>query len=159
MIATSLSPAGEYNMWEKRTLWEFATRVPFFIHVPWLPQSHGQRTSALVELVDVYPSLLDLAGVAGPPADTHPLEGVSFKAAIEDPGSSVTGKGFALSTYPRCPTPGGPIWMDACIHTVERTEFGFMGYTLRVDKWRYTEFIKWNGSALAPLWDQVRITP
>ena len=42
---------GEYNMWEKRTVWELGTRVPFMVHVPWLPQSHGRHTAGLTELV------------------------------------------------------------------------------------------------------------
>ena len=29
---------GEYNMWEKRTLWENAARVPLVLRAPWLPQ-------------------------------------------------------------------------------------------------------------------------
>ena len=40
------------NMWEKRTIWELGTRVPYMIHVPWLPQSHGQHTAGLTELIE-----------------------------------------------------------------------------------------------------------
>ena len=50
---------GEYAMWEKRTNWELGTRVPLIMRVPWLPQSVGQRSRALVELVDVYPTICD----------------------------------------------------------------------------------------------------
>ena len=32
---------GEYNMWEKRTLWENAARVPLVLRAPWLPASAG----------------------------------------------------------------------------------------------------------------------
>jgi arylsulfatase A-like enzyme len=46
---------GEYNMWEKRTVWELGTRVPFMVHVPWLPQSHGRHTAGLTELVSAQP--------------------------------------------------------------------------------------------------------
>ena len=43
---------GVQNMWEKRTIWELGTRVPYMIHVPWLPQSHGQHTAGLTELIE-----------------------------------------------------------------------------------------------------------
>jgi arylsulfatase A-like enzyme len=45
------------------TNWETGVRVPLIIRDPTLPQSHGQRSTALVELVDVMPTLADLAGV------------------------------------------------------------------------------------------------
>ena len=44
-------------MWEKRTLWENAAHVPLIIRVPWLSKSAGKRAKALVELVDVYPTV------------------------------------------------------------------------------------------------------
>eukprot|EP00041_Stephanoeca_diplocostata_P036092 m.1300332 g.1300332 ORF g.1300332 m.1300332 type:complete len:148 (-) comp24802_c1_seq18:2275-2718(-) len=69
--------------------------------------------------------------------------------------TGVLQRDYALSTYPRCPVPGGPIWEDNCIHTVERTDFPFMGYTLRLDAWRYTEFVEWDGDTLTPQWDRV----
>jgi hypothetical protein len=39
-------------------------------------------------------------------------------------------KDYALSTYPRCPESLSPpgVYKDACIHIIERTEFGYMGY-------------------------------
>lgn len=143
-------------MWEKRTLWEFATRVPMVVHVPWLPQSHGQRTSRIVELIDVFPTLSDIAELPAPGSgDTFPVEGKSFADVIRNPSVNGTGN-VALSTYPRCPTPGGPDYVhDSCIHIVERTEFPFMGYSLRTDTWRYTEFVAWNQTTLTPEWDHV----
>jgi hypothetical protein len=62
-----------------------------------------------------------------------------------------------LSTYPRCPESISPpgLYKDACIHIIERTAFGYMGYSLRTERWRYTEYVRWNGSALMPMWDQV----
>ena len=87
---------GEYAMWEKRTVWEFGTRVPFLIHVPWLTASHGERTKALVELIDVFPTLADLTGVGNPVDDTHGLEGVSFKQVIADPTVTSTVRGLLV---------------------------------------------------------------
>ena len=50
---------------------EDATRVPFILHVPGVTDE-GMRTDALVELIDIYPSLVDLTEL--PPLDLCPLE-------------------------------------------------------------------------------------
>jgi iduronate 2-sulfatase len=42
---------------------ELGTRVPLIVKVPWLPHIAGTRTSALVELVDVMPTMGELAGL------------------------------------------------------------------------------------------------
>ena len=39
-------------MWRKFQLTELGTRVPLIVSVPWLTASHGQRSAAIVELVD-----------------------------------------------------------------------------------------------------------
>ena len=45
-------------MWEKRTNWELGVRVPLIMRVPWLrAAASGARSRALVELVDIYPSM------------------------------------------------------------------------------------------------------
>jgi arylsulfatase A-like enzyme len=164
---------GEKAMWEKRTVWELAVRIPFFVHVPWLPASHGRRTAALTELVDVMPSLLELLGVDAGGAtaqDDFPLEGTSFAPLLREPDAfdggragrtdgvdSVAGvKDFALSVYPRCPNAtvnAGSPFADQCIHSVDRTQFDVMGYSLRTARWRYTEWVFWDGALLRPRWD------
>jgi arylsulfatase A-like enzyme len=142
---------GEYAMWEKRTLWEAATRVPFVLAVPSAIASHGRRAAAPVELNDVFPTLLALAGVAPPTGDAFPLAGESLLPLLADPDLPVLpNRSLARSTYARCPKPGGPMYDDSCIHTVERTAFPFMGYSIRTAEWRLTAFFPWNGSALAP---------
>lgn len=152
---------GEYNMWEKRTLWENAARVPLVVRVPWEPASAGRRSGALVELVDVYRTVCDVMGVPLPAGDTHPVEGTSIAPLLRDPAAA-WGKDAALSTYPRCPKSGRPAWEDNdCIHSVERSDFPFMGYSMRVDlpgggMYRYTEWQPWNGSTLRPEWGTPR---
>ena len=53
--------AGDHGMLEKRTMYEEATRVPLFVHVPWL-RGEGRTILGSVSLVDLSPTLLDLAG-------------------------------------------------------------------------------------------------
>ena len=40
---------------------------------------------------------------------------------------------------------------------VERASFTWMGYTMRTERYRYTEYVVWNGTTLSPIWEQVRI--
>ncbi|MEO1011647.1 MAG: sulfatase [Bacteroidota bacterium] len=57
---------GEHNLWcKKHSNFEMATRVPLLISIP-KHSSNGQRTSNIVELVDVYPTLADLCGLEAP---------------------------------------------------------------------------------------------
>lgn len=44
---------GEHGDWSKCTNWEMDARVPFIIRAPWIAASVGQKTPAIVELVDV----------------------------------------------------------------------------------------------------------
>lgn len=71
---------GEHATWCKHTAWETATRAPLVISVPG-QKNAGAQTDALVEFVDIFPSLVDLCGLPMPPG----LEGLSFKPLIENP--------------------------------------------------------------------------
>ena len=52
---------GEKERWAKRSLWEDGTRVPVIISAPgYVP---GQRTNRPAELIDLFPTLLELAGL------------------------------------------------------------------------------------------------
>jgi len=73
---------GDMGVWGKATNYEIATRVPMMIWTPDMPKgSRGKTTDALVELVDLYPTLCDLAGISLP---SH-LEGHSFKPLLDAP--------------------------------------------------------------------------
>ena len=95
----------------------------------------GKRSQEIVELVDIYRTVLDLAGgVPEPTEDTLPIEGNSLAPLLGGRGRWEPKP--ALTMYPRCPpsSAAGEDWVDdACIHTVERSEFEFMGYSMRVD--------------------------
>ena len=128
-------------MWEKRSNWELGTRVPLIIRVPWIPPSMGKRSRALVELVDVYKTVCDIVGLPLPD-DTVPIDGVSLQPIFRDPTASV--KDVALSTFPRCSHLGMPVYgargaggADNTCLEVERTDFTWMGYTMRTDRYRY----------------------
>lgn len=86
---------GDMGIWGKATNYEIATRVPMIIWTPNMPAStRGKRSNALVELVDMYPTLSELAGL---PLPEH-LEGQSFVPLLQDPDQEW--KKAAFSQYP-----------------------------------------------------------
>lgn len=109
---------GEQGLVGKLTNFEIAARVPLVVAVPGMPRP-GEPTRALAELVDLYPTLVDLAGLSAP----HALEGVSQRPALLDP--AVSGKPAALTQHPR---PANMRGISA------------MGYSARTARHRYTEW-------------------
>ena len=108
---------GELSLWSKFTNFELGTRSPLVVYDPRV-RSPRHRTDALVEFVDIYPGLCDLAGLPQP-AD---LEGTSFAPLLENPDRRW--KEAAFSQYPRR---------------------DLMGYTVRTDRYRYTEWRQEEG--------------
>ncbi len=76
---------GERGMWFKKTLFEPAIRVPLIISVP--GRAAG-RVAAPVTLMDIFPTLVDLAGAPSSAIQTQ-LDGRSLAPALE--GGTVTG--------------------------------------------------------------------
>jgi len=86
---------GEMGIWGKATNYEIATRVPLILWTPDMPAStRGRKTDALVELIDMYPSLCELAGI---PVPKH-CEGTSFAPLLDDPARKW--KKGAVSQFP-----------------------------------------------------------
>ena len=79
----------------------------------------GTHTNALVEFVDVYPTLSELAGL---PLPAH-LEGLSLKPLLDSPNRPW--KTAAFSQYPRPKTASGDL----------------MGYSMRTDRYRFTVWV------------------
>lgn len=71
---------GEHAIWGKHCLYEPALRSPLMIRHPSLPQP-GRASDAVVETVDVFPTLTELCGLNAP-AD---LDGRSLRAQLNDP--------------------------------------------------------------------------
>lgn len=84
---------GDMGIWGKATNYEIATRVPLMIWTPDM-KSRGTSTDALVELVDMYPTLCELAGLEQP---AH-LEGHSFAPLVRNPNQPW--KKAAFSQFP-----------------------------------------------------------
>ncbi|HCE43215.1 MAG TPA: choline-sulfatase [Lentisphaeria bacterium] len=69
---------GEHGMWFKRTFYDPSTRVPMLIHRPGTRARHAKD---IVSLIDLFPTILDLAKIAVP-KDTR-LDGSSFAPALD----------------------------------------------------------------------------
>ncbi|MEM8911980.1 MAG: sulfatase [Planctomycetota bacterium] len=108
---------GEYGDWCKHTNFELDTHVPLIFRGPGV--APGSRSDALVEYVDIYPTLAKSCGLE-PPAE---CEGADMNALFADP--SCDWKQFAMSQYPRR---------------------GAMGYSIRHANWRYTQWRRRDGT-------------
>ena len=73
---------GEHAVWGKHTLFEESLRSPLIFSYPGLPRP-GEPTDAIVESLDVFPTLSDLAGLPIPDF----VHGVSLRSMLEDPAS------------------------------------------------------------------------
>ncbi len=73
---------GEHAVWGKHTLFEESLRSPLIVSHPGM-ETPGQSTNAVVETLDVFPTLCDLAGLPIPDF----VDGVSLRLLFEDPSS------------------------------------------------------------------------
>ena len=71
------------------------------VRVPWKPHAMGKRTSAMVEHVDLYPSIAEAVGV---PVDVsvESVDGASWVGLLDDPSGKGHKKDVAYSQFPRC---------------------------------------------------------
>jgi uncharacterized sulfatase len=117
---------GEHNWWNKVTIFEKGTHVPFIM----AGQSVGKKgveSNAMFEYIDIYPTLADLLKLKNTP---HYLEGKSFAKVVKDPS-----KPFRSS-------------VQAIVSRGEMT-----GRMVKNEKWRYIEWDK--GQKGIELYDQV----
>ncbi len=107
---------GEYNGWGKMTNYEIDTRTPLIIAAPGL-ETAGQSSRDLAELLDLFPTLCELADVEIPQF----VQGQSLVANLQDTNHHV--KEAAYSQYYRR-------WEDR----------EYMGYALRTDTHRLVQW-------------------
>jgi len=106
--------AGEHGQFGKNTLYEEAARVPLVIAAAGVREP-GTPTERVVELVDIYPTLVDLCGL--PPVAG--LDGVSLRPLLEDPAASVKEAAFTMTK-------------------IGATRHGAVGVSTRTERYRYT---------------------
>jgi iduronate 2-sulfatase len=74
---------GEHAIWGKHSLFEESLHSPLIIHYPGM-NTKGSSTDAIVETLDIFPTLCDLAGVEVPEF----TQGVSLKDILQYPNAS-----------------------------------------------------------------------
>lgn len=107
---------GEHGWWNKVTLFELGARTPLMV---WAPGAAGMGddSDANVELLDLYPTLIDYCGIDPP----HELSGESLRPILEADTSDAASK---------------PAFTQV-------TRGGLMGYSVRTDEYR---LIQWGDS-------------
>eukprot|EP00041_Stephanoeca_diplocostata_P022330 m.531465 g.531465 ORF g.531465 m.531465 type:complete len:213 (+) comp22035_c1_seq3:253-891(+) len=83
---------------------------------------------------------------------TESIEGDSYANLFAEP--TATGPTVAYTQYPRCCHDKNctDFTRNKRCAFVKNTDFDYMGYSIRVDNWRYTEWARWNGTVLLPIW-------
>jgi iduronate 2-sulfatase len=114
---------GQHQSWQKWALFEEGARVPMIIDSPGMT-TRGRSTNAIVESIDLFPTLADLCGLT-PPKE---LQGRSMAPMLRDPNASIH---------------------DAAYTVIQLQQQ--KGRSVRTDRWRYTEWD--NGRAGAELYD------
>ena len=106
---------GEHHRWQKRSLFEESSRVPLIVSAP--GAQRGKASQALVELVDLYPTLAELGGITPPPG----FEGQSFVPVLKQPNRP---------------------WKSAVFTQMHALKEGITGRAVRTATHRY---IRWEG--------------
>lgn len=125
----------------KQSLFEESARVPLFIVDP-RQKAKGKSSGKTVELIDIYPTLADLAGLKAP----DNLPGVSLRKFLDNPQAAHDRPAFTQ------------VWRG-----------GFPGHSVRTERWRYTE---WDNGKKArncttmmripkstPIWRRTKLIP
>jgi uncharacterized sulfatase len=106
---------GEHHRWHKRSLFEESARAPLLVMAPGR-KGNGKGCRALVEFVDIYPTVAELGGLKGPAS----LEGLSMVPLLDNPARK---------------------WKSAAFTQVSAPD-GIAGRAVRTDRYRY---IRWEG--------------
>jgi iduronate 2-sulfatase len=118
---------GDHNSWGKMTNYNIDLEVPLLIRYP-DQQKRGVSSEQLVELVDLFPSLCDLAGISKPDY----LQGLSFVPLLEHPDKAW--KKAVFSQFHRRPK-------------VAKDGGRYMGYSMNTKDYHYIEWYKWDAKS------------
>ena len=111
---------GEHNgIWQKRTLFEQGAKAPLIIRNP-KADGKGQSCRRIVEFVDIYPTLTELAGLPTP----KQVEGRSLKRLLDNPLTQWNGTAITQVLRP----------------ADDRLKDPVMGRSIRTERWRYSDW-------------------
>ena len=117
---------GEHGLWFKNSLFEESAKVPLIFVIPG-NKAGGKICRRPVELIDIYPTLAELAGLTPPSG----LQGYSLSSLLKNPNAK---------------------WKHPAFTQVQRGKIP--GHSVRTEKWRFTE---WGyGKMGTELYDEVK---
>jgi iduronate 2-sulfatase len=117
---------GEHGgLWHKLSLFEESARVPMIICAPSM-KAKGQPCARLVEMIDLYPTLVSLCGLPV----REGLDGVDLSQILDDPSKPTKQAAYTVVARANDPSVNQSQVMD------------YLGRSVRTERWRYTE---WDG--------------
>ena len=117
---------GEHGgLWHKMSLFEESARVPLVMYTPGM-NAAGQSCHRLVELLDLYPTLVSLCGLP----KREGLDGINLSPQLDDPSLRTKNAAYTMTTRDDSPAQDHAKAMS------------YQGRSIRTDRWRYTE---WDG--------------
>ena len=159
---------GDHNQWSKVTNWEHSLRIPLIIKPPTVSAGGqalswngvGKLATGMVQAVDLFPTLVQLgmpsASAALLPRCPDPVlasratelctDGISLVPALREPTASL--QPIAFSQVPRNAAVDGMQGSKIARELGEQ----FMGYSLRGNHWRYTEWFPFDPERGAADW-------
>ena len=115
---------GDHNSWGKMTNFNIDLKVPIIVRSP-NQKNQGAQIHAITELVDLFPSVCELAGIEVPSY----MQGTSFVPLIENP--DLKWKEAAFSQFHRRPK-------------VSADGKRYMGYSINTGEYHYIEWYTWD---------------
>lgn len=139
---------GEHGLWQKMSLFEESARVPLIVSVPGA-KGNGRASPRTVELVDVYPTVLEACGIA--PPGPRPIDGTSLRPLLDDPAAKWDEPAYtqvmrgnpnppARQGARQGPRPGARQAERQGRQPPPPRNPPFMGRSVRTERWRYTEW-------------------
>ncbi|CAG9791785.1 unnamed protein product [Diatraea saccharalis] len=142
---------GENGLWAKYSNFDVALKVPLLFLVPGY---QGRSVSTPVELVDIFPTLLDLTGLSkNIPNCNHNdnstlcYDGESLKPLMKSDTTHRRDNKYAISQYPR-----PSVYPKSDTDKPRLKDITIMGYSLRTNRYRYTEWISFNNTQFTKNW-------
>lgn len=115
---------GQHKQWQKQQLFEHVARVPLLIAAPGFAKHKGTKSTA--ELIDLYPTLADLAGIKAP----KEIQGKSLVKVLKEPSKTIETPAFTQLNKDL----KQKLWYP-------NVDKDYTGRSVRYKEWRYTE---WN---------------
>jgi iduronate 2-sulfatase len=144
---------GEHGEWSKYQNFDVSLKVPLIIFNPKAPQARVKRINSIAELIDIFPTLIDVAGLPQIPScklnsldhyedeNVTCTEGKSLHPKMINDATESDDDAMAFSQYPR------PSAYPSKIPDSDQPrlrEIKIMGYSMRTNRFRYTAWIKFN---------------